>query len=258
MCALVVAVSATANAADSTELEREFDRLSGSRDERAEARDALTAMGTWVVPMLIERVEDPRFAVRWEIVNLLGRTRDPRGVEALVARALEDNNSHVRWRAIWALKMIDDASIPDQLAVRLGEPGTGRWRAAVALSMFNDHRALPLLTEKISSPDQWIRWEAINGLGRVHDEGSSSELLALLEHPNVRTRQELAMVLARIGDEAAVRGLIRGLDDPSPQVRWRAAMGLGRLGGPQARRALAGRLEHEGNARVREQLVRAR
>ena len=60
---------------------------------------------------LIKATEDPTWKVRWDAVNALGELQDPRGIPALVQRALHDDNPHPRWRSLWALKAVDSQGL---------------------------------------------------------------------------------------------------------------------------------------------------
>lgn len=50
---------------------------------------------------LLQATEDPVWKVRWDAVNALGVLKDPRGIPALVERALYDDNPHPRWLRPW-------------------------------------------------------------------------------------------------------------------------------------------------------------
>ncbi len=213
--------------------------------ERKETRERLLAMGPVIVPHLLERIEDPEFTVRWKVVNLLGYLEDTRGLMPLVERVAFDPNPHVRWRALWALAVMNqDETIVAEFQRRLTDESQ-RWNAAVGLSMFGDPAAIPVLVEGTRSEDGETRFEAIFGLGRSFDENTSAVLVGLLEHPEVKTRNEVVMALGKIRDAKAAEGLIRALGDDEPGVRWRAAMGLKRCGDPRAIPALERVLENE-------------
>ncbi len=241
-----------------SDLHRQIEYLAGNRQARAQARLTLLAQGPGVIAALSEWAGDPRFALRWEIVDLLGQLADPAGVEILLQRIEEDPNPHVRWRAMWALKRIKDGGLPDLLLSRARATGRRGWNAAVAFSLFADPRALPFLLPGLESEDSWVRWEAVDALGRVHDGQTSGRIGALLlRESSVKVRQEAVLSLAQIGDEEAVAVLARSLSDPSPEVRWRAAMGLARHGGEIYRKAVEESLAREGHPEARKYFLRA-
>ncbi len=65
---------------------------------RVEARKALVAMGSQVVPFLAEALKHRDTLRRWEAAKALGEIGDPKGAPALVM-ALEDEEFDVRWLA---------------------------------------------------------------------------------------------------------------------------------------------------------------
>ena len=68
-------------------------------------------------------------------------------------------------------------------------------------------------------------------------------------------RRNAAVGLGNALDRAAVPALVTALEnDPHPLVRGHAAWALGRIGSPAAFAALAGRIEREGDASVREEV----
>ena len=56
---------------------------------------------------LILATEDPDWKTRWDAVNDLGNLKDPKAIPSLAARALYDDNSHPRWRSLWALASVN-------------------------------------------------------------------------------------------------------------------------------------------------------
>jgi HEAT repeat protein len=231
--------------------------LVGDRRTRGDARRKLAAHGRVAVPHLIARARDPRFPMRWEVVNLLGELKAPEAIDTLIERIAEDADPHVRWRSMWAIKRIPEATIPHRLAAVCDEAGARGWNACVALSLFADPRALPRLRQGLTSPDDWVRWEAVDSLGRVHDEQTSRWLTEALDDPLERVRQEVVLSLAQIGDENALAALLEALEDPSSEVRWRAAMGLARRGSPKQLAALEQKLATERDANTRNYLEKA-
>ncbi len=232
--------------APAPDLKELLDRLrTDGPKERKETRERLLAMGPVIVPHLLERIEDPEFMIRWKVVNLLGYLEDTRGMMPLVERVAFDPNPHVRWRALWALAVMDqDETIIAEFKRRLDNEDQ-RWNAAVGLSMFGDPAAIPVLVEGTRSENGETRFEAIFGLGRSFDEDTSAVLVGLLDHPEVKTRNEVVMALGKIRDAAAAEGLIRALGDGEPGPRWRAAMGLERCDDPRAIPVLEDLLEGE-------------
>jgi HEAT repeat protein len=81
------------------------------------ARRKLVAMGSVVVPRLVQELSNSKYQVRWEVTKALGQIADKSSAEALVA-ALEDKEFDVRWLAAEALINIGrDALEPLLLAL---------------------------------------------------------------------------------------------------------------------------------------------
>ena len=153
------------------------------------------------VEELIKATKNPEWTVRWDAVNALGILKDPRGIPALVERALRDDNPHPRWRSLWALSATDreaQEAIPFLLeALQYPDPVVVR-NAAVALAFFGQPEARPELLHGLENPDSWRRWEAVFSLKRIGDDEVASALIALLSEetePVTRVRQESALTL---------------------------------------------------------------
>lgn len=236
------------------------------------AKSADTAEATPVPPVgdltdideLIRATEDPIWKTRWDAVNALGKLKDPRGVPALAQRALLDDNSHPRWRSLWALSSVDRAgadAIPlFRAALESSNPVEVR-NAAVGLAYFQQEEAIPELLNGLRDSDPWRRWESVFSLKNVGSPQVVQALVPSLDpkvEPNTRTRQETALTLGKIGNEEVVPALLTALkQDASPEVRWRAAAALYRLGFPSALDGLEQALLAEQDGHVRKNIEQA-
>jgi HEAT repeat protein len=90
--------------------------LRGEQEVRTLAREKLLRLGLKAIPLLIEASDDEDAGLRWEAVNLLGSIGDKRSSQALVSRVLEDGDSHVRWRNIWAISSLNDELTTSRLS----------------------------------------------------------------------------------------------------------------------------------------------
>ncbi len=207
----------------------------------------------------IARLADPKPAVRLEAAALLAVPGAETAVAPLAERALNDDIAQVRWRALASLVRIDRR----EKAVAALLPGldaldpTLRWRAAIALAMFEERAALPVLHQGVLSPDPYRRLEAITALGQVHDATTPQVLRPLLESPSENDRKEAVFALGRIGGPDAERLLIEALADPATDVRARASLALGRAGTKAALAALRAVAESDPDALVRERAAQA-
>ena len=226
---------------------------------RPQARAALKEVGPAATPILLRHADDPDYQLRWEIANAQGDLRDPRAIPQLVEYVLADDNPHVRWRSLWALREYPDH---EEAVARLfdaleAENPTRRWNGAVGLSMFENPACLPILHEGLAQEDDWRSWEAINALSRVHDDESLARIEAALPGARPRFRREAAVTLGLIEDGEPEKLLLKLLNDEDPQVRWRAAMSLRRLRVPSTLEALKRRRLVESDPFVIEHLAEA-
>ena len=216
----------------------------------------------WKRDALPER--HPVWKVRWDAVNELGLRQDPDGIPALVERALHDDNSHPRWRSLWAISTIDrqaTEAIPEFIsALEDTDPVVVR-NAAIALAFFHHEGAGPELLNALEDPDSFRCWEAVFSLSNVGGEEVIAALLPRLDEsvePDTRVRSEVALALGRIGGPELVPALLGTLkNDPEPGVRLRAVISLGRIGGPAALEGLRAALAIEEDATVRDALQNA-
>ena len=210
------------------------------------------------VQALITATRDQDWSVRWDAVNALGVLADPVALPSLVERALTDENSHPRWRSLWAISAVDPGGVKAILifrpALEDADPEVAR-NAAVAIAFFSGPSAIPELLNGLGDTDEFRRWEAVFSLRKFQDEAVVDGLLPLLNaaaEPAVRVRNEVALSLGRITDDRVVPALFDALrNDPSPEVRWRSAMSLGRSVGPESLEELRSVLADETDEQVR-------
>lgn len=221
----------------------------GDANHRREAREALVALGTAAVPVLVDATRDAFGFIRWEAVNALGvlAAEDPQAasaaIPALIDRAASDPDPHPRWRSLWALGVFprderEGEIIPGLWAWFDAEAEADvHWYATVALAFFGEGGVAGELNEGVARANAFERWEAVYCLRFVHDERSVDVLCGVLGDEGAgetALRQEAALTLARIGDPAAIPALTAALCDAEGAVRWRAASGLAQIAGVSA------------------------
>jgi len=160
-----------------------------------------------VVPLLIKEAQSGYIRVRFEVVGLLGRFKDPRGVPVLIA-ALDDKSPRVAARA------------------------------ALALGQMRIVEALPALLKYVRDPTEVTRQYVLGALGPCHsydEEPALSDsahrvLLRALHAPKVKWRIAALQGLREFGYKDAAEEVMRLSRDPSPQVRYVAVQALGQIG----------------------------
>ena len=162
-------------------------------------------------------------AVRF-LIFILGREREARAVEPLIAR-LEDQDNKLRRGAARVLGQIGDTRAVEPLIARLEDEGR-EVRAAVAkaLVQIGDARAVEPLIARLEDEDRGVQGEVAKVLGQIGDARAVEPLIARLEDEDRGVQGEVAKALGQIGDARAVEPLIARLEDQESDVR-RAALG---------------------------------
>ncbi|HCN08756.1 MAG TPA: hypothetical protein DIT01_12545, partial [Lentisphaeria bacterium] len=230
-----------------------IDKLKNNPDRQA-ARDEILAIGKAATPAMLKRMKDPDFTVRWEMVNIQGYMRDEAAVESVVERVVNDGDSHVRWRAMWALNQYPDTTRAKELVLELSKSTdeAQRWNAFVGMSMLHMPECLPAIHKGLKDADSWRRWEAVNALARVNDESSAAGLRGVLASSEKRHRREAINSLGMIPGDEAYNVLAGAVDDQDPGVRFRVCMALGKRGDRRALKVLTERRAVEQDKQVLE------
>jgi len=235
-----------------------IDKLKNKSDRQA-ARDEILAIGRAATPAMLKRMKDPDFTVRWEMVNIQGYMRDKAAIERVVERVVNDGDSHVRWRAMWALNQYPDTTRAQELVRELSKSTdeVQRWNAFVGMSMFYMPECLPAIHKGLRHADSWRRWEAVNALARVNDENSAAGLRGVLASSEKRHRREAINSLGMIPGDEAYNVLAGAVDDRDSGVRFRVCMALGKRGDRRAVKVLTERRAVEQDKQVLEHLAKA-
>lgn len=160
-----------------------------------------------VVPLLVQEAQSGYIRVRFEVVGLLGRFKDPRGIPALVA-ALDDKSPNVAARA------------------------------ALALGQMHVVEALPALLKYARDPSEITRQYVLGALGSCHSyqleptlsDSAHRVILHALQAPKPKWRIAALQSLREFGYKDGVEAVMRLSRDPSPEVRHVAIQALGQIG----------------------------
>ena len=208
-------------------------------DARMNASNKLAEIGEEAVPYIIASLKNDSynatgsksFNARWNKVNVLGRIGNNKAEDVLIERILIDEETHVRWRSIWALNIVKNENTKNKLIEALkNENEKIKWRAAVALGSFKNGTGKEILLKGLNKEDSWFRWEAVYVLGILEDPSTAKEISKMLNDNSTRVRQEAALTLGKVGNNDSISYLIKALEDESAGVRWRAASSLAKLG----------------------------
>jgi HEAT repeat protein len=225
-------------------LERE---LSGIRAwspmRRSQACRTLGRLGAAeVVPLLVERLQDPSLAVRRLAIGALG---DLRAVDEFgaVVQAIEDAGEWGNLLAVMALMRMGPGSAAQvgDLLERSGSPAMTKALLQVTgrLGLAVDPGAVRTLA---AHPDAEIRVEAVRTLGTIAPEPESVTVcLAAMDDAAWPPRALAAWSLGRLGDDRAIPRLEQAMGDREYWVRHHVAealAGLGAAGEAALRRGL--------------------
>jgi len=109
-------------------------------------------------------------------------------------------------------------------------------RAAGALGLLGDPRAVDPLIEALKNSSEDVRAEAAWALGKIADVRAAGPLVDILKNKNEtpQVKREAVEALGIMKDGPSVEILIAALSDPTPGVRARAAVALGLIGDNKA------------------------
>jgi HEAT repeat protein len=211
------------------------------RDEDEKVRmDVARALGLCgtetAVPSLIEMLHDRSVLVRQETANALSNFADPSVAPAL-AEALKDPDWHVRAAATTALAKVtkvteqQTASSTPLIISKLQEDEYAlvRDRAADALGLPNDKKAVAALVTAIISNDRDARFHAAKTIERSRATSALSDLMEHRLDPNPEVRLKIIEIFGEIGGSDQVPAIAEALNDSDANVRLAAVTALRRM-----------------------------
>jgi HEAT repeat protein len=113
------------------------------------------------------------------------------------------------------------------------------------------------LVDYLSAPEPFVRYRAAYALFIIADSRAVAPLIAALDDSDLRVRMYAASALGKIGDTRALAPLIGAMEDPAFNVRYKAANALGMLGDPGAIPVLKKAAEEDEHVYVRNHASRA-
>ena len=161
------------------------DNLHGTNPTAGYAAQALSAIGSQAVPLLIETLNDEDWWVRAMTVDVLTKIGQSAGdaVPALIGRA-DDEHWWVRRNAIEALGTIQSCSSTTSLLVEAVRDEDYRVRRNAALTLAKlgqpADEAIPGLVEMLEDENRYNRFYAANGLRRIDTPAARDALMSAL------------------------------------------------------------------------------
>ena len=181
------------------------------------------------VETLIEQLHGEDWTARCDAARLLGQSRDPRALDALLPD-LSDKDWRVRRNAAQALGALRDKRAVEPLLQALNDRTmTVRQRAIVALGRIKDPQALPALLD-ILMQNRHESYDANKAI-RKFGKKALPEIARVFE----KTKdQQLMMLLIEMKYEGAFDLIIKMLESGDPTARLTAIRELGKLGDRKA------------------------
>ncbi|RKG84166.1 HEAT repeat domain-containing protein [Corallococcus sp. CA049B] len=223
--------------------------LSAEDRARVEEVDQLARRGPASLPVLVQGLDAPSWAVRRAVVSALARLGTA-AVESLceVLRHRRDNEARIAAAVDALVAATGDVEGPVELLGDDPNPAIV-CDAAQVLGRRRSRRSVPLLSRLIVHPDDNVAVAAIEALGRVGGGAAVDALLSSLGSGNFFRIFPAIDVLGRSGDPTVVPALMALLSDPFYVLE--AARALGRTGQEAAVPALVGLLQRGNDAVVR-------
>lgn len=189
------------------------------------------------------KVQDPSYSVRAVAAQSLGQLGKDLSLKPLLemlAAPRADDRAAAAWALGVSLRPVE-AVVPLVEALKDRHSGV-REMAARTLGDIGDRRAVPGLIDALASAHAdepyRVRQRVVEALGKLGDARAVEPLLAILS-PADKTFGAVAITaLGRIGDRRAVPALIAALESARAEGREAAAIALGKIKDPAAVEAL--------------------
>jgi len=154
-----------------------------------------------------------------------------------LAKALDDSDEEVRWKAAVGLKQLGKPSVLHTVAVLMSGKLTAKHCAAWTLGEIGDADAAGPLAAALEETDEDLRWKAAISLTQI-GAPSLPALNLVLKKATVETRRCAIWAVGKIGGEAALPALAQALTDADNHVRAKAVVALGSIPGEAATKLL--------------------
>lgn len=156
------------------------------------------------------------------------RMREHKDIYGLT-RSLNHQKAEIRYQAADALGTLHDSIAGEYLARALQDPDCGvRWKAAEALGRIGKG-ALPYLVQALHDPDPDVRWRAALAIGDTDEEKGIPALIETLADGDRYVQGRAIIALARYG-AVSIQPLITAAREGSTRVKIGAIRALGLQG----------------------------
>jgi HEAT repeat protein len=195
------------------------------------AMDALTEMGSAIVPLLIKELSSESSDLRSKVAFVLGRIRDGRAVDALIPM-LDDPSPEVVSRTGSALVSIGGDPVWEALESKFHHQSASlRVGAAKAIARRRPPGGFDVLIELVTDPEDSVRTAATEALGSYGDQRAVGPIAKLASAEQTELRTAAIAALAQLGGDEARASVLAALRDDRESVRVSAALGMKRFAG---------------------------
>ncbi len=212
-----------------------------------------------VEPVIALIDEKPSVEILRAAIKALGRIGDSRAVEPCISLLQDSEHDICRIDAIEVLQTIkDDRCILPLIDVILKDKDAYiRKRAVIALGIIGNDIALgPVAHILLTDPDYSVRQEAAKTLGQFGNTSAITPLSHALNDKDYHVKNAAVEALGKIGDIQALELLIKALKDPYPDTRKAAAQTLVKINDLRTKDLLVKEFNEE-NSYMRQQALEA-
>lgn len=215
-----------------------------SPEVRAQSAQALGRVrDNRAVEPLLAVLNDKDERVREKAILALGNFSDERILDALINFILKDSNANLRNQAEKAFKSVAEKTCKERMLVRRKQEAGQVIKSGTTVHVGRQLMIHPVVVNRligIYSSDPGVQVILLNMIGLFWDNRIEGYLMKCLENPSPQVRQKALTLLDSYGSDKAVPKLIEALRDKDRGVRAHAAITLGTL---KDRRALEPLLE---------------
>jgi HEAT repeat protein len=154
------------------------------------------------VQRLIRYLQASEDEIIFDVVEKLGRSRDPRAIRALLA-AMQDKDKNIRYFAVAGLGYTRDHRATKALLAAMSEGLNSRYEQSIvtrSLGRLRDPMALKSLLKLATNEFRENRLNAVRALGKFNDMRAFDALCAAMKDPDNDIRAAAAQAIAISGD----------------------------------------------------------
>ena len=205
------------------------------------------------VAALVPLMEDRNSNIRNKAVYALGRIGDKRATRALLDRLPQVREARMLNNIAFALERLDRDSFFEAIAKLIAhKQAIIRLNAAYVIGDVQRPEGRAMLEKALEDPSDYVKTSTIAALGKLGDDKAIAPLQEFVDDPNLSIRQEAIYAIHELSGHQHL-GLVHDklFKSKNDAVRRRAAITLGKASDPRVRPYLLACLEW-GRCRLRD------